>query len=133
MRNLRTTLMKKYLYLAVASIATLGLASCSSIRHTATTQPVDTEIVSRNTADLDVSPQKISFTFRPSKAVRRTGEKAVIKTAVAEALKANGNADILVGFQYEIKKTRNFFGKTNIKYVTVEGYPATYKNFRTLK
>ncbi len=125
--------MKKYLILGVASIATLGLASCSSIRHTATTQPVDTEIVSRNTADLEVAPQKISYTFRPSKAVKRTGEKAVITTAVAEALKANGNADVLVGFQYEIKKTKNFFGKTSIKYITVEGYPATYKNFKTVK
>lgn len=125
--------MKKKFILAVAAIATLGLVSCSSIRHTATTKPVDTEVVSHTTADLEVAPQKISYTFRPSKAVRRTGEKAVIKTAVAEALKANGNADVMVGFQYEIKKTRNFFGKTNIKYVTVEGYPATYKNFSTVK
>lgn len=125
--------MKKYLYVAVASIATLGLASCSSIRHTATTLPVETEVVSANKADLNVASQKISYTLRPSKAVRRCGEKAVIKTAVAEALKANGDADVLVGFQYEIKKTKNFFGKTNIKYVTVEGYPATYSNFRTVK
>ena len=126
-------IMKKKLIIAVAAIATLGLASCSSLRHTATTQPVDTEVVSRNTADLEVAPQKISYTFRPSKAVRRCGEKAVIKTAVAEALKANGNADVMVGSQYEIKKTKNFFGKTNIKYVTVEGYPATYKNFKTVQ
>lgn len=125
--------MKKYLLIAVASIATLGLASCSSIRHTASIEPVDTEVISRSTADLVVAPQKISYTFHPSKAVRRTGEKAVIKTAVAEALKANGNADVMVGFQYEIKKTKNFFGKTTIKYVTVEGYPATYKNFKNIK
>lgn len=125
--------MKKYLLIAVASIATLGLASCSSIRHTASIEPVDTEVISRSTADLVVAPQKISYTFHPSKAVRRTGEKAVIKTAVAEALKANGNADVMVGFQYEIKKTKNLFGKTTIKYVTVEGYPATYKNFKNIK
>lgn len=125
--------MKKYLILVVAGIATFGLASCSSILHTATTKAVDTEVVSHSTADLDVATQKISYTFRPTKAVRRCGEKAVIKTAVAEALKANGNADVMVGFQYEIKKTKNFFGKTNIKYVTVEGYPATYKNFKTVK
>lgn len=125
--------MKKYLYLSVVSLATLGLASCSSIKHTSTTVPVDTEIMSKTTADLNVSSNKISYTFRPSKAVRRTGEKAVIKTAVAEALKENGNADVLVGFQYEMKKTKNFFGKTNIKYITVEGYPATYSNFKNLK
>lgn len=125
--------MKKYLYLSVVSLATLGLASCSSIKHTSTTVPVDTEVMSKTTADLNVSSNKISYTFRPSKAVRRTGEKAVIKTAVAEALKENGNADVLVGFQYEMKKTKNFFGKTNIKYITVEGYPATYSNFKNLK
>lgn len=125
--------MKKYLFAAAASLTMLGLASCSSIKHTSTTEAVDTHIVSTNTANLAVVPHKISYTFKPSKAVRRTGEKAVIKTAVAEALKANGNADVLVGFQYEIKKTKNFFGKTTIKYVTVEGYPATYKNFQKAK
>lgn len=125
--------MKKYLYiLSVALIATLGLASCSSVRHTSTTVDVDTSVSSKNTADLVVAQHKISYTLNPSKAVRRCGENAVIKTAVAEALKANGNADVLVGFQYEIKKTKNFFGKTNIKYVMVEGYPATYQNIQPL-
>ncbi len=126
--------MKKHVYvLIVALFATLGLASCSSVKHTSTTVDVDTSVSSKNTADLVVAPQKISYTLKPSKAVRRCGEKAVIKTAVAEALKANGNADVLVGFQYEIKKTKNFFGKTNIKYVTVEGYPATYTNIQPVR
>ncbi|MDE5685469.1 MAG: hypothetical protein K2I26_02810 [Paramuribaculum sp.] len=124
--------MKKLLICAVAA-ASLSLASCSSIRHTSTTVPVETEIRSHSTADLKVSQKKISYTYKPSKAVRRCGQKAVIATAVAEALKANGNADVLVGFQYEIKKTRNFFGRNNIKYVTVEGYPATYVNITPLK
>lgn len=121
--------MKKILF-GVAIAFAIAASSCSSIKHTATTVPVETNIVSHSTANLSVSSQKISYTLRPSKAVRRAGEKAVIKTTVAEALKANGNADVLVGFQYEIKKTRNFFGKVNIKYVTVEGYPATYTNFK---
>jgi len=126
--------MKKNLYvLLVAIFATLGLASCSSVRHTSTTVAVDTSVSSANTADLIVSPTKISYTVKPTKAMRRCGEKAVIQTAVAEALKANGNADVLIGFQYEIKKTKNFFGKTSIKYVTVEGYPATYTNIRAAK
>lgn len=108
------------------AVAALGLASCSSVRHTSTTVAVENNVVSNNIADLSVAPNKISFTLHPTGAMKRCGEKAVIKTAVAEALKANGNADVLVGFQYEIKKTRNFFGKTSIKYVTVEGYPGTY-------
>lgn len=121
--------MKKIL-LGAAIVLALGATSCSSIKHTSTNIPVETSVISRSTADLAVQPGKISYTYRPGKAVRRTGEKNVIQTAVAEALKANGNADVLVGFQYELKKTRNFFGRNNIKYVTVEGYPATYVNIR---
>jgi len=126
--------MKKNLCaLLVAAIAIIGLASCSSVRHTSTTIPVETTVASTSSADLVVSQKKISYTLVPTAAMRRTGEKAVIATAVAEALKANGNADVLVGFQYEIKKTRNFFGKNNIKYVTVVGYPATYTNVQPIK
>lgn len=124
--------MKKLAIYGVLAL-TLSLASCSSIRHTASTVDVNTEIVSHSKADLNVSPNKITYTLRPSKAVRRCGEKAVIKTTVAEALKANGNADVLVGMQYEIKKTRNFFGRNNIKYVTVTGYPATYVNVTPIR
>lgn len=121
--------MKKIIY-SVAVISVLGLASCSSIRHTSTTIPVETSITSVSKADLNVWKNKISYTYRPSKAVRRCGEKNVINIAVSEALKANGNADVLVGAQYEVKKTRNIFGCTSIKYVTVTGYPAVYVNVR---
>lgn len=123
----------KKLFLCAAIVLALCATSCSSIKHTATTIPVETIVTSNATADLAVKPAKISFTYKPTAAVRRTGEKGVINTAVAEALKANGNADVLVGFQYEIKKTRNFFGRNRIKYVTVEGYPATYTNIKPAK
>lgn len=124
--------MKKLLLSALVVMA-LCATSCSSVKHTSTTIPVETSVVSNATADLSVQQKKISYTLKPSKAVRRTGEKGVMQTAVAEALKANGNADVLVGFQYEIKKKRNLFGKTKIKYVTVEGYPATYTNIKPAK
>lgn len=120
--------MKKAILSIAAVAAIMGMSSCSSILHTSTTVPVETAITSASTADLIVSDKKITYTFRPSSAYRRAGEKAVIKSAVAEALKANGDADVLVGFQYEIKKKTNLFGHTKIKYITVEGYPATYKN-----
>lgn len=113
-----------FVSLAVA----LGLASCNSVRHTATTVEVENHMCTATTADLEVSPKKISYTFKPSQANRRAGERAVIATAVAEALKANGNADVLVGMEYEIKKQRS-----KVIYVTVEGYPATYKNFHPVK
>lgn len=124
--------MKKISIFAVA-LGVMTLASCSSIRHTATTIPVQTQIISPSSADLSVSEKKISYTFSPTKPYRRCGEKAVIESAVAEALKANENADVLVGCQYEIKKVRNFFGVTNIKYVTVTGYPAVYTNIKPAK
>ena len=124
--------MKKAM-LCAATLVILGMASCSTIRHTSTSGPVATEVVSHATADLQVSQQKITYTLKPSKAVRRGGEKNVINTAVAEALRANGNADVLVGMEYEIKRTRNFFGVSNIKYVTVTGYPATYVNIKPAK
>lgn len=124
--------MKKLIFIAALAVA-LAFTSCSTVKHTATDIPVATEVVSNNTADLVVSPKKISYTFTPTKANRRAGKKAVIKTAVAQALKANGNADVLVGFQYEIKESRNFFGHKSIKYVIVEGYPATYTNVRPIK
>lgn len=125
--------MKKFYLSAIFAVGLLAMSSCSSVRHTAAIVPVTTTVESPTKADLVVSSQKISYTFRPSSAVRRTGEKGVISTAVAEALKANGNADVLVAFQYEIKKSRNIFGHQSIKYVTVEGYPATYANMQPVE
>lgn len=115
----------KKLILSVAIIATMvGMSSCSSIHKTATTETVNTEVVAFSEADLEVSPQKISYFYKPSKSEKRGGEKNAIRCAVAEALKANGDADVLVAPQYVIKKKRG-----NVKEVTVTGFPAHYKNF----
>ena len=43
------------------------------------------------------------------------------------ALDANGGGDVLVELQTTVKKT----GRRNVSEVTVSGYPATYKNFRS--
>lgn len=118
----------KKLCVALVALSALLISSCSTVKRTATTEKVDNDLSARNNAELVVSPTKITYTFKPGKAVRRGGEKNVKTTAVAEALKANGNADVLVAPQYEVKKTRGLFG-TKIKYVTVTGYPATYKAF----
>ena len=77
-------------------------------------------------ADLAVSPQKITYTYRPTDDVNRGGEANVINTAVRKALEANGGGDVLVEMQFTLKKS----GKKNVTEVTVSGYPATYKNFR---
>lgn len=118
--------MKKLLIGALV-FASLSLVSCSSLKKTAASVPVQTGIESVAKADLKVSPEKISYTFIPESSHNRCGEKAVIETAVAEALKNAGkNADVLINPQYEIKKS----GK-KIKYVVVTGYPAFYTNIRT--
>lgn len=118
--------MKKSIFLA-ATAALFMMCSCSTISHTASTEAVNTELYNRSNADLDVSAQKITYTYTPDGAHHRAGKKALYNTAVAKALEANGNADILVAPQFEIKETRGLFTK-KVKYITVKGYPAKYKN-----
>lgn len=117
--------MKKSIF--CLAIAALALSSCSTITHTATTYAVDTEIMNRTTADLQISDQKITYTFNPTKQYRRAGDGAVKRAAVAKALEQAGNADVLVAPQFEVKKKRGLF-TNKIIYVTVTGHPATYKN-----
>lgn len=78
-------------------------------------------------ADLDVSPTKISYFMIPTKTVLAAGEDNVIETAVREALLENGNADVLVSMNKQVKY--NTMGE--IESVTVTGYPAKYVNFRS--
>lgn len=125
--------MKKFLFSAIAALALFGMSSCSTVKSTSSTLDVEDKIESVGTADLVISDTKIEYTLKPSKAIRRGGEKNAKATAVKEALKANGNADVLIAPQFEIKRTRNMFGYSRIKYVKVTGYPATYKNFTVVK
>lgn len=117
--------------IAVACAGVLLLSSCSTVKKSSTSVDISTPVLTETVADLNVQPHKISYTLHPSAAIRRGGDKNVIKVAVAEALKANGDADVLVGMQYEIKKRKGLFG-TKVKYVTVTGYPAKYSNFKTV-
>lgn len=119
--------MKKSLITVLAVIAVM-LSSCTSIHKTASTLDIPTSIVSKNVADLKVNDERITFTYTPSREVRKGGEQNVLNAAIAEALKANGNADLLVAMQYEMKTTTGFFGQKTIKYVTVTGHPAFYTN-----
>ena len=119
--------MKKSL-ITVLSVIAVMVSSCSSIHKTASTVDIPTSIVSKNIADLNVKDQRISYTYKPNRQVRRGGEQNVLNAAIAEALKENGNADVLVAMQYEMKITKGFFGQKTIKYVTVTGHPAFYTN-----
>lgn len=110
------------------------LTSCSTLRKsTATTMDVNTSITSKNAADLVVSDKKISYTYTPNKQDRKAGMRHVISNAVAAALKANGDADILIQKQHEVVYKVYLFGRKKIKTVTVSGYPAVFKNFKSIE
>lgn len=116
---------------AILFIAVLTTTSCTRIYQTARVQHPISYINTATTADFDVSDKSISFTYEPSKAVRRGGWDNVIKTAVQEALKANGGGDALIGLQYTVKLKPSLF-ICPIRLITVTGYPANYVNFRSL-
>ncbi|MBQ9555413.1 MAG: hypothetical protein IJV05_04235 [Muribaculaceae bacterium] len=102
------------------------MASCTTTINSARTEHFSSSAITMTIADLAVSPQKITYTYRPTDDVNRGGEANVINTAVRKALEANGGGDVLVEMQFTLKKS----GKKNVTEVTVSGYPATYKNFR---
>ena len=110
-----------------AAVAVMALSSCSTISHTASTETADTELMNRSTAELKVSDTKITYTFTPNDSYRRAGLKSMKAAAVMKALEANGNGDVLVAPQFEVKKTRGLF-LTKVKYITVTGHVGKYVN-----
>ncbi len=106
-------------------------ASCTTMKmSTAKTMDVKSSLTSKTTADMVVSEQKISYDYYPNKKERKAGMNQVLNNAVSAALKANGDADVLVHMQYNaIIKKKLWFSK-KIRQVPVSGYPATYRNFK---
>ena len=123
--------MKKILILSVAAMA---MISCSTVRNSASLAEVDNKILAGAVADLEVSPRRLTYTYKTKARVRRAGTKNCIKTAVREALDANGGADILI--QEEVTTITRFalFARNfqRLKSVTVSGYPAKYKNITAI-
>ncbi len=121
--------MKKFLILSV--LASAMFVSCSvptKLTNTATHNKINVlDPVTAVFADLDVSPNKISFFYIPSQTVVSAGPENVINSAIREALIANGNADVLVALEHQIKYSAN----GSIESITVTGYPAKYINFRS--
>lgn len=122
--------MKKVI-LSLATIA-LALSSCTSVSTTATVMSIPTSLQSANEADLQVSDKIISYTYIPTKGVDNTTLSNIRKTAIAEAMKANGGGDVLVHPNFQITTHRGFFRKKVTK-VVVTGHIGTYKNFRSAK
>ena len=129
--------MKKSLIALIAAYAML-LTSCKSQDNMGSSSsyvsmPTPTVLSSATMTDLDVSKEKISFKYVPPKAVVRGGMKNVVNTAVSEALKANGDADVLVALQYEVKYATKGLSNEKIEYIIIKGYPAKYINFKPMK
>ena len=122
--------MKKLI--VMASVVMMAMASCTTVKKTSTTIDVNNDLNSNSTVDLEVSGKRISYTYITEKKIRRGGLKNIYATAVKEALKENGNADVLVAPEYETRIRKGMFG-TKVKAVIVSGYPATYQNFRVNK
>lgn len=120
--------MKKFFIFAFAVVA---MASCTSVHETATTRPVKAPIVAGASADMEIVGKKISYTYKTTGAIRRGGFQNCVNAAVREALAKNGNADVLVESQEAIVQRNGLFG-TKIKSVTVTGFPAVYKNFKSM-
>lgn len=107
----------------------LAISSCTTSFKTASVNRVSSQVVSVATADLQVSNKKITYTYNTTAAVRRGGLSNIKATAISEALKANGEGDVLLECQEAIIKKKGLFG-TKIKSITVTGYPAVYTNFK---
>ena len=122
---------KSYLFLFLVLI--LGITSCKSSRSTATYQDPINTLRTVTIADLEVAEARISYTYKPTYAVRLGGSQNVIKTAVQEALKAHGSGDILIGLEYTtISRWTIFAFLSPIREITVTGRPAKYVNFHSL-
>lgn len=102
-------------------------ASCSTIFSTATYEDADASFrPTISIADVNVSDTKISYTYIPTRAVRKGGSANVINAAVRQALVSAGNYDVLVA-----KETHVTFEGSKIVSVVVTGYPGKYTNWRT--
>lgn len=111
-------------------VAALTITSCSTVQKTASTRKVTAPIAAAVISELEVSNQKITYTLEPSRKVRKAGLENCVNTAISEALEKNDHSDVLIETQKAIVQRYGLFGR-KIKSVTVTGYPAKYKNFKS--
>lgn len=120
-------IMKKLVLFAIVMVAMSACSAPTKLINTATHKKMAVSSpVAAVFADLSVSEKKISYFMMPSKTVSNGGFDNVVNTAVREALLANGDADVLVGLETQVK----YDGKGQVESITVSGYPAKYVNFR---
>lgn len=116
--------MKKYFIILAAALFS---ASCSTVLSTSTHENADAFFrPTISVADVRVSDTKISYTYIPTRQVRKGGVTNVIDEAVRQALRSSGNYDVLVA-----KETCVTVKGTKIRSVVVTGYPGYYTNWRS--
>lgn len=121
--------MFKKLFWFFVVMTPLVFSSCKTVSNSARDMNVSSVVYSAAMADLDVSNEKITYTYYPTAKVRRGGYKNCVNTAIRLALKKHGDADVLVETQKETVTVTNLLFWHKVKSVTVTGYPAKYKNF----
>lgn len=119
--------MKKVFILIATAVAMVSCGSSARLMNSATYKKMDVQPMVSLIADLQVSPEKISYTMIPHKTVLYGGYDNVVNSAVREALQANGGYDVLVALETQVK----YSADGQIESVTVSGYPAKYTNFRS--
>ena len=122
---------KSFFLMAIATVVLMASCSLGGPKSMVKTTATHTRISAATPvvavfADLDVSPEKITFFYIPRKTVAIGGYDNVVNSAVHEALINNGNADVLVGLETQVK----YNDEGDIEAITVTGYPAKYVNFR---
>lgn len=114
--------MKKYLlFIAFGAM----MASCS-VQRTTTSKSVDvfSNLSSYTLADLDIAQTKVSAEITRKKELKKLPLNILKEKVVAKAL-ASINGDIMVEPRFEITMR-----KGKVRFISVTGYPATFKNFR---
>ena len=120
--------MKRFFMLAAAAVMMMGCSLPAKLMNSSTHQKANVApVVAAVFADLDVAPAKITYFMMPSNSVAIGGYDNVVATAVREALLANGDADVMIGLETQVK----YSSDGAIESITVSGYPAKYTNFRS--
>lgn len=120
--------MKKLSFLLVVMALVSSCTSFTKFTKTATHTKIG--VVTPMTAlmaDLEVSPEKISHFYIPARTVKNGGFDNIVNCAVQEALEENGNADVLVALEKQVKYNKD----GEVESIVVTGYPAKYVNFRS--
>lgn len=119
--------LNKFRRLIIVLCAAVFVTSCSSVAKYSTAKTIDikpTVIQKPTVADLQVNEKKATGTH--SGKIKTTSLETIQNEAVASALKS-ASADILVEPRFDTTIDGS------ITTVVVSGFPATYKNFRTMK